>query len=56
MIRKETIKMVALANVKVTVTDTRINGFVLLHLTLVKLPRIFTNNVSDLVQLISQIP
>ena len=48
--------MVVLANVSGTITDTRINGLVLLNLVLVTMPCIFTNKVSDLVQLISQIP
>ena len=56
MICKETIRMVVLANVEGTITETRINGLVMLHLALMTLPCIFTNKVSDLVQLISQVP
>ena len=56
MICKEAIKTVILANVLGTITNTRINGLVLLHQALVMLPCIFTNKVSDLAQLISQVP
>ena len=39
--------MIALANLSGTITDSNINGIVLLHLALVTLPCIFSNKVSD---------
>ena len=55
MLCNEAIKMVVLANVKGIITDTQINGLILLHLTLMKLPRILTNKVSVLVELIREV-